>query len=278
MPELPEVETVRRILEKDILNKTIKEINIRYSKIIQNVSEKEFISKLTNQTFREIKRKGKYLICGLDDYYLIIHLRMEGKFFLMHNEELSKHDHIIFKFENSELRYNDTRKFGTMHLFSKDIDIYNIYPLNKLGLEPYDDNFSKLYLQKYFSKSTKPIKTTLLDQTVIAGLGNIYVDEVLFMCGIHPETKTNSLLEKDIEAIAVNSKKVLDKAINLGGTTIRSFKSSHDITGRFQNELLVHTKQTCLTCNTKISKIKVGGRGTYYCENCQKLTHLDKKQ
>lgn len=278
MPELPEVETVRKILEKDIINKTIIDIDVRYSKIIQNVSKEEFVLKLKNQTFKEIKRKGKYLICILNDYYLIIHLRMEGKFFLMHDEQLNKHDHIIFNFGESQLRYNDTRKFGTMHLFDKSIDIYNIYPLNKLGLEPYDNGFNKQYLHKYFSKSTKPIKTTLLDQSIISGLGNIYVDEVLYMCAIHPEEKTKEVSEDKIELIVKNSKIVLDKAINLGGTTIRSFKSSHDITGRFQNELLVHTKQVCSICNTKISKIKVGGRGTYFCENCQKISHLDKKQ
>lgn len=272
MPELPEVETVKRILQKNILNKTILDIEIRYDKIIQNVSVNDFVSKLKNQTFIDLKRRGKYLICVLNDYYLIVHLRMEGKFFYMHNEPYSIHDHIIFKFDDSELRYNDTRKFGTMHLINKDVDIYSTYPLNKLGKEPYDEGFDYLYLKPLFNKSNKPIKTTLLDQSVIAGLGNIYVDEVLFMSNIHPLQKTKNLNDDDIKSIVKNSVIVLNKAINLGGTTIKSFQSSHDITGRFQNELLVHTKYKCPTCNAKILKIKVGGRGTYYCENCQKLT------
>lgn len=276
MPELPEVETVKSILKQTILNKTIKEINIYYSKIIQNVSKEEFMNKLINQTFIDIKRKGKYLICELNDYYLIVHLRMEGKFFLMHDEEISKHDHIVFKFDSSNLRYNDTRKFGTMHLFEKSKDIYQIAPLNKVGLEPFDDGFSSSYLKQHFQKITKPIKTSLLDQTIIAGLGNIYVDEVLFMCNIHPMTKTNSLTDEQYDLIVKNSKIVLQKAIKLGGTTIRSFQSSHDITGRFQNELLVHTKTICPNCNEKITKIRVGGRGTYICEKCQRLTNLDK--
>lgn len=275
MPELPEVETVRSILERNIINKKIVDIDIRYDKIIQNVTKEEFVNKLKNQTFIEMKRKGKYLICVLDNYYLIVHLRMEGKFFLMHDEKLSSHDHIIFKFDDSNLRYNDTRKFGTMHLFERNIDIYNCPPLNKVGLEPFDKDFNTEYLVPFFNKSSKPIKTTLLDQSIIAGLGNIYVDEVLFMCGIHPQEKTKLLSLKQIESIVINSKIVLTKAINLGGTTIRSFQSSHDITGRFQNELLVHTKQYCPTCNKKIVKIRVGGRGTYYCEDCQRLL-LDK--
>lgn len=273
MPELPEVETVRTILEKNIINKTIEDVIIRYSKIIQNVNVDEFINKLKGQTFIKMNRRGKYLICELTDYYLIVHLRMEGKFFFMHDEPLSSHDHIIFKFNNSELRYNDTRKFGTMHLFSKDIDIYNIYPLNKLGKEPFDEGFDYLYLKQYFNKCNKPIKTTLLDQSVIAGLGNIYVDEVLFMSSIHPMKKTNKLNDFQIQKIVDNSIIVLNKAIKLGGTTIRSFQSSHDITGRFQNELLIHTKTNCPTCNSLVKKIKVGGRGTYYCEKCQLLTN-----
>ncbi len=271
MPELPEVETVRSILEKNILNKTILDVEIRYDKILQNSTKEDFVNKLKNQTFIQMKRKGKYLICVLSDYYLIVHLRMEGKFFLMHDEPLSNHDHIIFKFNDSELRYNDTRKFGTMHLFERTIDINKINPLSKVGLEPFEEGFNINYLKPFFKKSTKPIKTTLLDQSIIAGLGNIYVDEVLFMSGLHPLQKTKDLTDDNIESIINNSKIVLQKAINLGGTTIRSFQSSHDITGRFQNHLLVHTKSSCPKCNKNISKIRVGGRGTYYCEDCQKL-------
>ncbi|MDY2902390.1 MAG: DNA-formamidopyrimidine glycosylase [Bacilli bacterium] len=270
MPELPEVETVRRILNKSIIGKKILGIDIRYDKIIQNVSVEEFKKSLINQTFINVNRKGKYLICELNDYYLLVHLRMEGKFFLMHDEELSKHDHIIFKFEDSNLRYNDTRKFGTMHLFKKDIDIYNVYPLNKVGLEPFDEKFTKEYLQEKFKNNTRPIKTALLDQEIVAGLGNIYVDEVLFMSSIYPKTRAKDVNIEQLDKIVESSRIVLNKAINLGGTTIRSFQSSHDITGRFQNELLVHTKEICQNCNSKIEKIKVGGRGTYYCPVCQK--------
>ncbi len=269
MPELPEVETVKTILEQSVVGKQINNIIINYNKILQNVNEEQFKESLIGQTFREIKRRGKYLICVLDSYYLIVHLRMEGKFFLMHNEKISEHDHIIFLFNDSNLRYNDTRKFGTMHLFKKDINIYEINPLNKLGPEPFDKEFSLDYLKSRFVKSRKPIKTTLLDQSIVSGLGNIYVDEVLFMSSIHPLTVTKDISDEGILDIITNSQKVLNKAIKLGGTTIRSFKSSHEITGRFQNELLVHTKNFCPKCFSKIEKIKVGGRGTYYCPRCQ---------
>lgn len=273
MPELPEVETVRTILEKSVVNKTINDVIVYYDKIIQNINKNDFINNLIGETFISLHRRGKYLICELNNYYLIVHLRMEGKFFFMHNEPLSIHDHIIFKFSDSELRYNDTRKFGTMHLFSKKENIYNIYPLNKLGLEPFDVEFNATYLKQKFKNSNKAIKTTLLDQSIIAGLGNIYVDEVLFMSSINPIEKTKNINDEQIESIVKNSIVVLNKAIKLGGTTIKSFQSSHDITGRFQNELLVHTKSHCPTCGKAIKKIKVGGRGTYYCENCQVLTN-----
>lgn len=272
MPELPEVETVKNILKIDILNKQIKKVDVFYNKIIQNVSEEEFKSSLKNQTFKDIKRKGKYLIFILDDYYLLGHMRMEGKYFLMHDEEITKHDHIIFYFENDNLRYNDTRKFGTMHLFKKSEysieDLNKIEPLNKIGDEPFYIDCDVLYDK--LKKSKKAIKTTLLDQSIISGLGNIYVDEVLFLSSIHPLSISNKVSYDDVVRIKENSIIVLNKAINLGGTTIRSFKSSHDISGRFQNELLVHTKEYCPKCGKKVEKIKVNGRGTYICDKCQK--------
>lgn len=271
MPELPEVETVKETLKLNILNKQIKDVKVYYDKIIQNQSKEDFINKLKNQRFLDILRKGKHLIFVLEDYYLIGHLRMEGKYFIMHDEEITKHDHIIFEFDDSNLRYNDTRKFGTMFLFEKNVDIYNIKPLSNVGYEPFDKEMTKDYLFSKINKINKSIKTVLLDQSIISGLGNIYVDEVLFLSSLHPETIAKNIDLDKCEELIQNSIFVLNKAINLGGTTIRSFKSSHDISGRFQNELLVHTKETCPKCNLKIKKIRVGGRGTYMCENCQKI-------
>jgi len=276
MPELPEVETVVNSLKPLILNQTISDVEVFYSKIIKNVSASEFISDLKAQTFLEINRNGKYLIFTLTDYYLISHLRMEGKFYLKDNDNVTKHEHIVFKLGDKYLTYADTRKFGTMFLYKKSVDIYHIYPLNTLGYEPFNPLFTVKYLADKFQKTARPIKTVLLDQSIVAGLGNIYVDEVLFMAKIHPLRKAKDLNDEEIEKIIFASRSVLKKAISLGGTTIRSFTINHDISGRFQNELQIHTKEECPICHQKVNKIYVGGRGTYFCSHCQVLTNLNK--
>ncbi len=270
MPELPEVETVKNTLSSLIVGKEIVDIDIFYDKIIRGINVNEFKEKLITQKITNLNRIGKYLIIELNDYALIIHLRMEGKFFYKESLDLTKHDHIVFKFsDNTFLIYNDTRKFGTMNL--EKINDYNAASyLKKLGYEPGDKNLDKKYLIDKLSKKNIAIKTALLDQTIISGLGNIYVDEVLALSKILPTKKCCELKGVDFENIAVNSKVVIDKAISLGGTTIKSFTASEGVHGRFQNHLNVHTSKNCGFCNHKITKIKVNGRGTYYCEKCQK--------
>ena len=207
----------------------------------------------------------------LDDYYLISHLRMEGKYFIKEpNENLSKHDHVTFTLNNKqELRYNDTRKFGKMHLVKK--DELNITPIANLGLEPWDELLTPKYLKEKLNKN-KAIKTLLLDQSIITGIGNIYADEILFLSKINPETKGNKLTNKNMKDIIINTKIILEKAIKAGGTTIHSYTSVDGITGLFQQELLVHGRksESCPNCQTEILKIVVNGRGTYYCPKCQK--------
>lgn len=270
MPELPEVETVKNSLKELVLNKKIKDVLVFYDKIIKNVTKEEFIEKIKNQKITNIDRIGKHLIFVLDDYYLISHLRMEGKYYTSNESNFNKHEHIVFCFNDFNLRYQDTRKFGTMYLYDKLVDIYKEKPLNNVGLEPFDDKMTVQYLKNSFKNSIRPIKSSLLDQSVIAGLGNIYVDEVLFMSKIDPQRKTCSINDVEYANIISSSKIVLNKAIKLGGTTIKSFTVNHDISGRFQNELLVHTKKVCPVCNKDILKIRVGGRGTYFCSTCQK--------
>ena len=269
MPELPEVETVKKALIKEVKGKKILSASIYWDNIIAYPSVKKFEKQIQNQIIHDIKRRGKWLIFELDSYYLLSHLRMEGKYYIRKNTDpKEKHQHVIFHFsDNTDLRYNDTRKFGKMYLIKKE-DAFNQKPLNELGLEPWDKNLTKEYLKQKFHK--KPIKTELLDQTIIVGIGNIYADEILFLSKINPKTIASDLKEQDLQNIIDFTKKVLEKAIKKGGTTIKSYESSEGVHGKFQTDLLVHTKKECPICHSKITKINVGGRGTYYCEKCQK--------
>ncbi len=268
MPELPEVETVRRTLELAISKETISHVEAPYQKIITQ-DFKWFQEKIKNQTINRIDRMGKYLIFILDKDAMIIHLRMEGKFYIKSDEPLLKHEHIIFHFVSGKnLRYHDVRKFGTMTLLPLETYL-DSEPLNRLGKEPKNIDMKAFYQNLHHRNIT--IKQALLDQHLIAGLGNIYVDETLFRSKIHPTRNTSSITKKEAEALIDSAKKVLEKAIELGGTTIRSYTSSLGVHGRFQNELMVHMKkgEPCPICGTTIIKMKVGGRGTYVCPNCQ---------
>ena len=272
MPELPEVETVKNSLKKLVLNKIIIDVNVRYDNIIEYPKVDEFKEKLKNQKIEDITRRGKWLIFHLTDYYLLSHLRMEGKYVIRtFNDPYDKHEHVEFIFDdNMCLRYKDTRKFGKMHLLKKD-ELYLRKPLNELGKEPWDETLNIEYLKEKYKNKKNAIKTVILDQTIIVGIGNIYADEILFLSKINPYKKTNELTDIEINDIIKYTKIVLDKAINLGGTTIKSYESSEGVHGRFQNELLVHNNiNNCPNCATKIEKVRIGGRGTYYCPNCQK--------
>ena len=275
MPELPEVETVRQSLRLKIKDKTIKDVNIYYDGIIEYPSVKEFCKKIKGQKINDIDRYGKWLMFVLDDYYLLSHLRMEGKYFIKNNKDkVLKHEHVIFKLDDgNELRYMDVRKFGKMHLIEKN-KIKEIGPLVDLGLEPWDKELTVDYLKNIFCKKKLPIKSVLLDQSIIVGIGNIYADEILFLSCINPLKKAMDLNDRELSNIIKYTRLELEDAIRKGGTTIRSYSSVNGIHGLFQQELNVHTKEgeKCPRCGENIIKIKVGGRGTYYCESCQKLT------
>ena len=270
MPELPEVETVKNTLKKQILKKKIKDIKVLYDGII--ASDINFFKQnIIGQEFIDIKRRGKFLIFELNDYYLVSHLRMEGKYFIKPiSEEINKHEHVIFYFDDETLRYHDTRKFGKMYLVTKD-KLYTDTPLINIGYEPWDEKLDSKYLQEKYHNNIA-IKTNLLDQNVLTGIGNIYADEILFMSKINPLKKGKDLSVDDCNNIISNTKKVLEAAIKKGGTTIRSYTSSLGVTGHFQGDLLVHNKEgeKCRICQNTIIKIKVNGRGTYYCPNCQR--------
>lgn len=273
MPELPEVETVKESLKLRLNNKKIIRVRVLLDNIIAYPNKDEFIKEIANQTINDVKRRGKFLMFDLDDYFLLSHLRMEGKyFFKKSSDSIDKHEHVIFELDdNTELRYRDTRKFGKMYLIKKE-DIDKIGPLVELGLEPWDDKLTSRYLLDKYKNKRLPIKTVLLDQSIIVGIGNIYADEILFLCKINPLKKCNLITEGEANNIIKYTRSVLEEAIKMGGTTIRTYSSVDGVHGLFQKELLVHgkDKSTCPECNTKIEKIRVGGRGTYYCPNCQK--------
>ena len=272
MPEIAEVETVRQTLRKRILRKKIKNVNVLYERMIESDIQ-AFKKELIGLEFSDILRKGKWLLFEIGDYYLCSHLRMEGKYFIKDsNEEINKHEHVIFTFEdNTDLRYHDTRKFGRMNLvLKKDID--TVEGVRKQGIEPIDETLSKEYLYNNFKKRRLPMKTLLLDQTIISGLGNIYADEVLFAAKINPLKVGSDITLDECQRIVDSSKKIIEEAIKCGGTTIKSYTSSLGVTGRFQQNLMAHKRENeeCKNCSTIIKRIVVGGRSTYYCENCQK--------
>ena len=273
MPELPEVETVKEALKNKVLNKQIRDVKIYYPKIVEYPSNDEFIKKLINQTIIDIKRRGKWLMFELNDYYLLSHLRMEGKYnYKKLSDEIGKHEHIEFDFtDDMSLRYQDTRKFGRMYLYEKK-EALNKPPLNELGLEPWDKELTTDYLKKQYSSKKKEIKSILLDQSIIVGIGNIYADEILFLSKINPYKKACDLTEKDLKNIIENTRKVLEMAIKDGGTTIKSYTSEEGVHGRFQQNLNVHQRkdEACKTCGSIIEKVVIGGRGTYFCPKCQK--------
>ncbi len=273
MPEMPEVETVRRILNGKVVGKTISKVIIKDPIIIKEINPVDFAIQVHGLTIEDVNRYGKYLFFNLGDITLVSHLRMEGKFFTYEEHEMEKHDHIAFQFtDGSLLVYNDTRKFGTMHLMETD-KMFEHKALSKLGIEPLSEDLTAKYLKAKAGNKTKTVKEFLLDQTVICGLGNIYVDEVLFMSKIHPKTSIINLKPRNYQAIVDNTNIVIAKAIAEGGTTVKSFMASNEAHGLFQHSLNVYgrTGEPCVVCATPIEKIKVGGRGTHFCPKCQRL-------
>lgn len=274
MPELPEVETVRRTLEQLVLHKKIERVTVTWPKIIKKPAEVEqFKDALVGQTIEEIGRRGKFLILYTTDFALVSHLRMEGRYGLYSPEDdIDKHTHVIFYFtDGTQLRYRDVRKFGTMHLFKKGEEFIAL-PLSQLGPEPFSEEFTVERMQHMLSKTERSIKTVLLDQKVVVGLGNIYVDEALFRSGIHPERSANSLTKKELLKLHHEIVRTLQEAVDKGGSTIRSYVNSQGQIGMFQLELFVYGRkgEACKTCSSELERIVVGGRGTVFCPKCQK--------
>lgn len=273
MPELPEVETVKRTLLELIVGKTIKKITVHWGKIIKKPDDvAEFCHLLIGQKITNVERRAKFLKIIFNDYVVVSHLRMEGRYGLFNEgEPIDKHTHVIFAFtDGTQLRYRDVRKFGTMHLFLKGEEDDQL-PLAQLGIEPFDEEFSSKKLKELLQGTSRKIKVTLLDQSKLVGLGNIYVDEALFRAKIHPERIGKDLTNKELIKLHQEIKATLKEAIEMGGSSVKSYVNGQGEIGMFQQQLYVYGRkgELCKVCATPIEKTVVGGRGTHYCPKCQ---------
>ncbi len=273
MPEKPEVITVSNSLRPRLVGKKITGCNVYWDNIIAYPTTDEFKKKVIGQKILDVTTRGKFIKVLLDKDVLLIHLRMEGKFFFRKlSDPIVKHEHVEFILdEDTSFRYHDVRKFGKMYLISKAM-VDKVKPLSELGVEFDDRNLTKEYLYEKIHNKKLPIKTVLLEQSIITGIGNIYDDEILFRSGISPYRKSCDISLEECDEIIKNTRLVLSEAIKKGGTTIKSFTSSEGVHGLFQNELLVHGKKNdkCPVCGSRIEVCRIGGRGTYYCTKCQK--------
>lgn len=277
MPELPEVETVRRGLNKLTLQQTVESVEVLLPRTISYPPESvAFTQELPGKAIASWQRRGKYLLAEFNNNagWLGVHLRMTGQLlWTTQTTELQKHTRVRLLFtEGKELRFVDTRTFGKMWLVPANTNPETIITgLQKLGLEPFDPQFTPEHLATKLSTRRRNIKTLLLDQGVVAGVGNIYADEALFKSGIQPETLGQDLSEKQIAKLHQAIVEVLQTSIDRGGTSFSDFLDLLGVQGNYGNHALVYGRkdQPCRVCGTPISKIKLGGRSTHFCPQCQ---------
>lgn len=277
MPELPEVETVRKGLVSLVKGKTIAKVDVYWPRIVEFPEVDIFKQQLVGERIETVDRRGKYLIFHFTHYEMVSHLRMEGKYeFYKEATPLDKHSHVRFIFtDGSELVYHDVRKFGRMALLRKGT-AQDYKGLKQLGPEPTAENFDLTDFKAQLKKSSTMIKPLLLNQKIVAGLGNIYVDEVLWLAKIHPEQPADTLTPQAVRRLREAIIEVITKAKEAGGTTIRTYLNALGEAGHFQQELNVYgqTGKPCPRCGTPIVKIKVAQRGTHFCPHCQKLKRV----
>lgn len=275
MPELPEVETIVRDLQRsDIIGKSIKKVVVFWPRSIGEPKVADFCSQLINETIVDITRRGKFIVFTLSRQTLLVHLRMTGKFSLSEGRSsISSHERVRLGLSDGRwLHYEDQRKFGKWYLIS-----HLEARLGELGLEPLSTDFSYQAFRTLLQKSSQQIKPFLLNQKHIVGLGNIYVDESLWEAKIHPQKKANTLSESKIKALYAAIPMVLKKGIENMGTSLGSKQANYfSVSGRrgnHQSHLKVFRRdgRPCPRCQTKIIKIFVAQRGTHLCPNCQNL-------
>lgn len=274
MPELPEVETVRRTLLDKLTGRTVADVEILAPKFIRNMSSEEFRHRATGARIEGLRRRGKYLIIDLSTGdELVIHLKMAGRLlYLPSGEPLAKHTHVIFRLDNGDhLRYVDLRHFGGLHLLGPGREGAP-QGLETLGPEPLTPSFTPDYLRESLGRRKTRIKPLLLDQTFIAGLGNIYADECLYDAGIHPERIASSLTGEEVQRLYEAIGHILQWSIENGGTTFSTYVDGEGRKGRFAANLRVYRRedQACPRCGAPVRRLKLGSRSAHYCEVCQK--------
>lgn len=270
MPELPEVETVRRDIESYIINQTIMQTVVRVSNLRWPI-QKNLAQKLNHQIIRSVGRRGKYLLLSVGNGTLIIHLGMSGSLQLLAQKcSAKKHDHVDIVFASGFcLRFNDPRRFGAILWTEDDPNQHKL--LAKIGPEPLTPKFNGEYLYQRSRNRKIAIKSFIMNSNIVAGIGNVYANEALFMAGINPCCAAGKISKQHYNLLANSIKKVLNSAINNKGTTLRDFISANGEAGRFAFKLKVYGKagQPCPKCKTPIKLIRLSQRSTYYCPYCQ---------
>ncbi|SIS56068.1 bifunctional DNA-formamidopyrimidine glycosylase/DNA-(apurinic or apyrimidinic site) lyase [Alicyclobacillus vulcanalis] len=274
MPELPEVETVRRHLAERLEGDEICDVEVRLPRIVRYPGVQAFAERVRRQTIQRVGRRGKYLLFQLETVLLVSHLRMEGRYMVADPDEPElPHTHVVFRLGSGrELRYADVRQFGTMDAIAAGEPLPR--GLAELGPEPFDPSLDGSTLYERWHHRGVPVKSLLLDQRYLAGLGNIYVDEALFAAGIHPMTPAGALSPDQYDRLLREIRDVLDRAIREGGSSVRSFRDGYGRHGGFQIRLAVYGRagQPCVRCGRAIEKLRVAGRGTHVCPACQPFT------
>ncbi|WP_066639697.1 bifunctional DNA-formamidopyrimidine glycosylase/DNA-(apurinic or apyrimidinic site) lyase [Desulfolucanica intricata] len=274
MPELPEVETIKRTLETKITGQSFNDVKIFLPKIIRTPGVEEFKKQIIGKKIKALSRRGKYLMINLSgDMVLVFHLRMTGRLIYCQADETpARHTHLVLQLDSeNQLRFIDMRQFGRLWLVHQN-ELNTISGLKDLGLEPFDDAFTREFIKKELRRKRTRIKSLLLDQSFIAGLGNIYVDEALHRARIHPERLANTLNAREASNLYSAIREVIKEGIENRGTTFRDYVDGDGRTGEYQELLRVYNRegQPCLKCKKIIKRKKIAGRSSYFCPNCQK--------
>lgn len=273
MPELPEVETIRRTLAKHVVDLEIKEVKLFWSSAVCGWEDQSFEALVTGRRILAIDRRGKYLLIRLDeDLTLIAHMRMTGRLnYFTENQEPEKHTHVVFHLEHGEVHFSDVRKFGRIQAIPTP-QCLSGSSLCKLGPEPLEVEFTPKVLKERFGKKKLSIKAALLDQHVLAGMGNIYVDESLFQSRISPERGVDTLSEEEILRLHQAIQNVLQAGIDAQGTSFRDYRDANGEKGFFEQELQVYGRagKPCKVCGQALERIRLAERTTVYCSRCQR--------